>query len=393
MQTQLIERCITKYYLNLQKIKSFEMKIATGILVLLFIIVAYIYVSYRIWHILPFSNQLKTTLTVLYNFGTVAFFVFFIGSHLSGNVINYNFSKFLYEAGTSSLFVSLYLLFTFLVIDILRLVRILPKDFTDNNIVGTIGVTALMFIIFIGANINYNKKHRESISLTTNKPLKKPLKLVLLSDLHLGYHNERAEFAKWVDIINNEQPDLILLGGDLVDFNTVPLLEKNVAEEIQRLKAPIYACLGNHEYIGGEKNAANFYQLAGINLLQDKAVELPEYGLCIIGRDDRTHRRRKKIPAIIEGLKTDSLYTIVLDHQPFHLEESEQSNIDFQFSGHTHYGQVWPITYIIDNMYECGYGPWQRGNTHYYISSGMGIWGGKFRIGTQSEYLVAEIKN
>ena len=85
-------------------------------------------------------------------------------------------------------------------------------------------------------------------------------------------------------------------------------------------------------------------------------------------------------------------YTILLDHQPYHLEQAEQSGIDFQFSGHTHEGQVWPISLITHSTYECDFGPWQRGDTQYYISSGLGIWGGKFRIGTRSEYLVVNIK-
>ena len=69
------------------------------------------------------------------------------------------------------------------------------------------------------------------------------------------------------------------------------------------------------------------------------------------------------------------------------------THIDFQLSGHTHRGQVWPISWITDAIYECSWGIHQRGNTHYYISSGLGIWGGKFRIGTQSEYVVTTLRN
>ena len=57
----------------------------------------------------------------------------------------------------------------------------------------------------------------------------------------------------------------------------------------------------------------------------------------------------------------------------------------------THEGQVWPISLLVDAMYETAWGPYQKGNTHYYISSGLGIWGGKYRIGTRSEYIVATI--
>ena len=66
--------------------------------------------------------------------------------------------------------------------------------------------------------------------------------------------------------------------------------------------------------------------------------------------------------------------------------------MDFELAGHTHHGQVWPLNWVTDAIYEKAYGSMTKGRTHYYISSGIGIWGGKFRIGTQSEYVVATVK-
>ena len=86
-------------------------------------------------------------------------------------------------------------------------------------------------------------------------------------------------------------------------------------------------------------------------------------------------------------------YIILLDHQPYHLEEAEQNGADLQLSGHTHRGQIWPLNWVTKKMYECDYGQCRRGQTDYYVSSGMGIWGGKFRIGTDSEYVVINVKN
>ena len=80
-----------------------------------------------------------------------------------------------------------------------------------------------------------------------------------------------------------------------------------------------------------------------------------------------------------------------MDHQPYHLERAEAAGVDFQLSGHTHRGQVFPINLVTDMVYEKSWGYLQKGNTHIYVSSGIGLWGGKFRIGTQSEYLVLEI--
>ena len=113
--------------------------------------------------------------------------------------------------------------------------------------------------------------------------------------------------------------------------------------------------------------------------------------LAIVGRDDRTNPHRKSLGQIMEGIDR-SKYIIELDHQPYHLEEAEQCGVNFEFAGHTHHGQVWPLNWVTDAIYEDAFGPLTKGKTEYYVSSGLGIWGGKFRIGTQSEYVVATIR-
>jgi predicted MPP superfamily phosphohydrolase len=198
------------------------------------------------------------------------------------------------------------------------------------------------------------------------------------------------ELARWIDLVNAEKPDLVLIAGDIIDMSMRPLVEENMAEELRRIEAPVYACLGNHEYYSGEPEAQRFYQEAGIHLLRDTSAVVGD--LCLLGRDDRSNLGRKDVAAIVRDADMQK-YTILLDHQPYHLERTERAGIDFQFSGHTHHGQVWPISWITDAIYECAFGPHQRGNTRYYVSSGIGIWGGKFRIGTRSEYVVATLDN
>jgi predicted MPP superfamily phosphohydrolase len=255
---------------------------------------------------------------------------------------------------------------------------------------GTLIVVVLIGGLLLYGNIHYYNKHRETITLKTSKPLPHSIKAVLLSDLHLGYHNRRGEMHRWVDIINSEKPDVVLIAGDIIDRSIRPLKEDKMSEEFKRINAPIVACLGNHEYYAGEPNSLEFYEEAGITLLRDSSIVIDS--LQIIGRDDRTNLRRKKTAQLVENIDKGK-YTILLDHQPYNLEESEQNGIDFQLSGHTHHGQVWPISLITERVYECAFGPWKRGNTDYYVSSGIGIWGGKFRIGTRSEYVVATISN
>lgn len=364
------------------------------------------YVLWHIWQVLPFHNAWRWAAVCACIALFLSMFLIFSGSI---EKMPLGTATVFYELGTSVIFVLLYLVMLFLLLDLGRLTHLIPKSWLFSNGYTSIGILAVMLAIFGYGNIHYYNKVREAIDIKTDKV--KPIKIVLMSDLHLGYHNRKAEFRRWVDMINAEHPDLILIGGDIIDISVRPLLEENVAEEFHRLKAPIYACLGNHEYYSGEPKAQQFYKDAGIHLLRDSAVRIGNLSdkngkmgnLVIIGRDDRTNLHRKSIaeiiaqanannPASAKAIDKKKDFTILLDHQPYHLEEAEQNGIDFQFSGHTHHGQVWPISWITDAIYEDAFGPLQKGKTQYYVSSGMGIWGGKFRIGTRSEYVVLTIR-
>ena len=334
--------------------------------------------SGKVWKVLATGGCLAAFLSLLLNFMP------FLGR------IPLWLSSTIYEIGTSSIFILLYLVMLFGILDLARLAHIIPGAWLVNNGWTSMCVLATITGIFLYGNIHYRHKVRQTIELTTDKHLDKDWKIVMISDLHLGYHNRRSDFAKWVDLINAEKPDLILIGGDIVDINVQPLLRENVADDFHRLEAPVYACLGNHEYYTGLAKAMAFCKEAGINLLRDSVATIGS--IQIIGRDDRTNPERENLDGLVGGT-ADSLYTILLDHQPYHLAEAEGQGIDFQFSGHTHRGQIWPASWIADLVYEDSWGEHQRGPTHYYVSSGIGIWGGKFRIGTRSEYVVATLRS
>ena len=133
-----------------------------------------------------------------------------------------------------------------------------------------------------------------------------------------------------------------------------------------------------------------FMRQNGVNVLCDSVVNLP-CGVSILGRDDLSAVRAKGGRSSVEKLvaQADSAnYTILLDHQPFHLEEAEQAGIDLQLSGHTHHGQLWPGNKITTAMYECSFGQHRRGNTNYYVSSGYGTWGPPIRTTCHPEMVV-----
>jgi len=354
-------------------------------------LVAILYISWHIWVMLPLSAWWKLAIIIL---GAAPFMLLFMNFGRRFDTLSLPVAQTAYEISTSSVFVMLYVVVIFLVLDLGRLVRLVPKSLLYNNWHTAVALFLLVFAIFLYGNLHYKNKVRVPLNLSSSKPLPKSYRMVMVSDLHLGYHNTRQELARWVDMINGENPDFILIAGDIIDGSMRPLKEERMAEEFHRLKAPVYACLGNHEYYAGEPGAQQFYKDAGIRLLIDD-VAVVDSSIAIIGRDDRTNHHRRSVASLVDSVKSqvgDISYTILLDHQPYHLERSEKTGVDFQLSGHTHRGQVWPISWITDAIYECSWGSHQRGKTQYYVSSGLGLWGGKFRIGTQSEYVVATLK-
>ncbi len=359
-------------------------------------LLAVVYIGWHVWAILPFTRLWKTVVVLLM---ASCFLLFFFGLRRQTDNYALPVAQVMYEVGTSSIFIMLYLVIIFLVLDLGRLVHLVPRSLLFNNWQMAVGIVVLLFIVFLYGNIHYYNKVRVPLELKSSKPLPKDYRVVMVSDLHLGYHNPRKELARWVDMINAEKPDFILIAGDLIDGSIRPLNEERMAEEFHRLTVPVYACLGNHEHFGGDANARQFYKDAGIRLLIDEAAVI-DSAIVVIGRDDRMNFRRKSVEELMKSAAsnnshlsplTSHLYTIVLDHQPYELEKAEAAGVDFQLSGHTHRGQVWPISWITDAIYECSWDSHQRGNTQFYISSGLGLWGGKFRIGTQSEYVVATI--
>lgn len=361
--------------------------VMTCIALLLF--AAQFYNSYRIWNIVP-TTALKSIAISLFN----AVFVFMILAMLMqvkwGSIGSFGTSAFIYKVGTAMVFILLYSTMTFLLADILRLCHLLPPSFLHNSWRGSCLILLSLVGIFSYANINYNHKHKEVVHITTEKKLPQPLKILFMSDLHIGYLNQRDDLTHWIELANAEKPDLILLGGDLVDHNVQPIIDQDIASVLKHFNAPIYACLGNHEYLNNYSESVRFYKESGIHLLQDSSVILNNLNVVLIGRTDRSQKRRKSLDSLTQNIP-QPLFSILLDHQPFNLDEAENCHIDLQLSGHTHNGQMWPINLIVNALYECGYGSHQRNKTHYYVSSGIGIWGARFRTASQSEYVVINI--
>lgn len=344
------------------------------------------YASLRVWQLLPDILPLRIIAVVLM---TVALSLFFVSMSGLSEKMSLSVAKLCYEVSTSWLIILLYLVMLFGVLDLALVTHLIPRNFVRESVVGSLAVLTFMGGIFSYAHWNYNQKRRVEITLDSRGKVQQPLKLVMISDLHLGYHNDRNDLRRWLELVKKEKPDALLIAGDLLDRAMRPVREEGSAEEFRQLGIPVYAVLGNHDYYAGESGDKEFCKQAGIQLLQDSVIYFGD--VAIVGRDDRTNAQRKSLQDVMTGIDRTK-YIIGLDHQPYHLEEVEQNGVDFAFAGHTHNGQVWPLNWIVKALYEKGFGSLTKGQTHYYISSGIGIWGAKFRIGTQSEYIVARIE-
>ena len=254
-------------------------------------------------------------------------------------------------------------------------------------------ILSLIFTVVLLGYGYYNYRHPKTntINIVLDKPLAgdaKPVKIVAVSDLHLGNGTGKTALKRYVKMINEQNPDLILIAGDLIDNSVVPLYTEKMMEELSELRAPlgVYMVPGNHEYISGIKASARFIQDTPIQLLRDSVVTLPN-GIQLIGRDDRSNTARRSLQELMTGIDK-SKPIILLDHQPYKLTESEAAGVDLQFSGHTHRGQVWPMNWVTDYIYEQSHGYRQWGNSHIYVSSGLSLWGPPFRIGTESDMAV-----
>ena len=112
--------------------------------------------------------------------------------------------------------------------------------------------------------------------------------------------------------------------------------------------------------------------------------------LYLAGRDDKHNPNRKELKDLLST--TANKPVIVLDHQPYHLEDAANNNVDLQISGHTHNGQFFPANLVVKSMFELGYGYLRKGNTHFYVSSGLGLWGPQYRLGSRSEMVVVNFR-
>jgi len=224
------------------------------------------------------------------------------------------------------------------------------------------------------------------------------LRIVAVSDIHLGSIIRKRSMRQLSEMISNEKPDIVLLLGDVIDGSIGPVLRGDLLSylTLPDLLYGKYAITGNHEYMGDLKKSVPYIESKGIRVLKDEVVKLDD-GVQIIGRLDRTAMQgfasgkgRASLDSLLAMTDTTGP-VILLDHQPYGLAELANTGVDLQLSGHTHNGQIWPLSAITRKMFELSYGHAIFGNAHVIVSSGFGIWGPRMRIGTRPEIIVINL--
>jgi uncharacterized protein len=354
------------------------------------------YIFIRGWQAIPPGSALRGPYVALFLLLALAF----IGGRFLERAWLSPLSETLVWLGSFWLAAMLYFILGILFLDIARLVNHFAPFFPDlvtadyqrtKGIVAIVLVGIVAVVLAIG-HLNALMPVTRSLSLSIPKQVegKKEMTIAAVSDIHLGTVIGRSRFDRIVGRINALDPDVILLPGDIVDEDLGPVIRENLGERLRALRSRYgtFAVTGNHEYIGGVEEAVAYLREHGVTVLRDEVHVLPN-GVTLVGREDRSlvqmaHGKRKSLPELLAGV--DMTHPVILmDHQPFHLEEAEQGGVDLQLSGHTHHGQLWPLNYITSAIYEVSTGYKKKGDSHIYVSSGVGSWGPPVRTGNQPE--------
>ena len=221
----------------------------------------------------------------------------------------------------------------------------------------------------------------------------KRMRLVFFSDLHIGEAMTPDYIARAVKLIQDQQPDLILCGGDFIDHRAVYAYDPRVMASLRSLHAPmgVYYVLGNHEYRDDLEANIRWVSEVGGTLLRD-SIAFPGNGpLTLIGRDDHVNGNRKPFEVIANEADPLRGPVVLIEHTPASIDSIGDSPVDLILCGHTHGGQIWPGQLMVWWRYGMVSGTRPVGEREVCISSGIGSAGATYRVGTRSEIRVYDL--
>ncbi|AJY77026.1 metallophosphoesterase [Paenibacillus beijingensis] len=258
---------------------------------------------------------------------------------------------------------------------------------------GTIVLALLIILLAWGIRNAWSPVIR-SYEITVDKAAgsRKMLTIAVASDIHLGNIVGNRHLRRLLHQVEQINPDLILLPGDVIDDVLEPFVRNVMSDTLAKLKAPLgtYAVLGNHEYYGG--HIAEYVERMNaidIPVLQDERI-MVDGSFYLAGRKDKTaesmEEGRLSVEKLLEG--ADRKFPILLmDHQPYQFQLAADAGVDLLLCGHTHRGQFAPNHWITRRLFELDWGYMRKAVMHVFVSSGFGSWGPPVRLASRSEVL------
>jgi len=304
--------------------------------------------------------------------------------------------------GTSWMLFLIYMTTGILLVEILLYAcKRLHPTLVDKRLNRVKGITFIVLFFAITAVMwrgNYKFNHpvvvHKEITIDKTAGLLKSLRIAAIGDTHFGFLIHKDYAKKYLRLIMEQKPDIILFVGDMIDAELRPMLDQNMGEELRQLHAPfgVYSCTGNHEYRNEAEKKIKWLNDNGIVMLRDSAV-LIDSAFYVIGREDvDAPFVRKPIREIIDEQHVNKQKpVIVLNHNPKYLNEDVEAEADLALYGHTHHGQFFPGNIYTELIFEIAHGYKKKGNTNIYVTSGLGLAGPQYRIATQSEIAVIDL--
>ncbi len=228
--------------------------------------------------------------------------------------------------------------------------------------------------------------------------LNRKVRAAHLTDTHIGHFRTRKSLEKIVNMINAQQVDVTFFTGDLLD-GKIRLKPEEIAP-LKNLKAPVFFVEGNHDEYTGAQTIKSYLRNEGINVLENEVTEwndIQVIGLNHMIADKETassHANTKgsTIKDVLRSLSIDkSKPSILLHHSPDGIKYVNEHGVDLYLTGHTHGGQMWPVTLLAGLMFEYNKGLHSYNETKIYVSQGTGTFGPPMRIGTYSELAILNL--
>jgi uncharacterized protein len=284
-------------------------------------------------------------------------------------------------------FASIWIGIAFFSLVIFLLYEVVNIFFNIKGIVSAVIILSLILILTVISLINGEVLKINSFDIKI-KGLKKELKIVHLSDLHIGAIHQKGYLEKVVKETNLLKPDVVVITGDLVDGST--LITKDILSPINKIKSPVYFVVGNHEIYEGLYRVMPLLEKTKMKLLRDGKSKFRD--ITFIGIDYA--EMKKKVYKKLDEIKIDkNNVNILLYHAPiFNTDYLEEKGIDLHLAGHTHGGQLFPLSFLVRLIFPYVKGLHTYKNSSVFVSSGVGTWGPPMRLGSNCEIDVIKLK-